>query len=319
MSSLVVIEDSDPYDSYSYRLKTLVHSGRTAFQNVIIGETYNYGMALFLDGSIQSSEWDEDLYHELLVQPAMLAHREPRDVLIVGGGEGATLREVLAHGSVRSATMIDIDPELVELCRQHLVKWHRGAFDDPRARVLYQDGRGFVEHDTDTYDVIIIDLVDMIDGGPAQALYTRQFYELLRQRLRSGGIVVVQGFEFSFLDDAQHAALARTLRTVFPEVYSYKAVIPSFLGSWGFVLASDWFKPEEWSAQRIDATIEQRLGDWLDHVDGVFLMACFTHCKETRFVLTNPGPVLEDGVPYIAPPEIEEIEPELATFPVIQS
>jgi spermidine synthase len=318
LSPLRLIEETDPYDSYEYRLNRLIHSGNTAFQNVVIGETYNYGLALFLDGAIQSSDWDESLYHELLVQPPMLAHPEPRDVLIIGGGEGAALREVLVHGSVRSATMVDIDRELIELCQRHLQSWHLGAFDDPRVRLVYQDGREFVVQDDGSYDVIIVDLVDMFDGGPAQALYTRQFYELLRRRLRDGGIVVVQGFEFSFLDYVQHAALCRTLRTAFTEVHSYQSHIPSFLGSWGFVLASDWFEPTQWSEQEIDSTIEERLGDWLDHLDGNFLMKCFTLCKATRLALTYPGPVLEDGVPFVLPPEVEEIEPERADFPAVR-
>jgi spermidine synthase len=318
LSPLLIIEDSDPCDSYSYRLKTLIHSGSTAFQRVVIGETYNYGRALFLDGAIQSAEWDESLYHELLVQVPMLAHPDPRDILIIGGGEGATLREVLVHGSVTSATMVDIDRELVELCRRYLSKWHRGAFDDPRVRLVYQDGREFVATDEATYDVIIIDVVDMFDGGPAQALYTRQFYDMLRHRLKNRGVIVVQGFEFSFLDYAQHAALCRTLRTAFSEVHSYQTAIPSFLACWGFVLASNWFAPAQWSPRQINTAIEDRLGNWLEHVDGEFLMRCFTHCKTTRLALTHPGPVLEDGRPFYPPPEVEDIEPERAKFPAVR-
>ena len=176
---------------------------------MLIADTFNYGRALFLDGSIQSSEDDEALYHEMLVQPAMLRHPNPRDVLIIGGGEGATLREVLVHRSVNSVTMVDLDREVVELCREHLLPWHRGAFDDRRVRLVYGDGRKFVEDDDGHYDVVIVDVVDMLDNGPAQALYTRQFYERLRRRLRPDAIVVVQGLEFSFMDDKPHVALSR--------------------------------------------------------------------------------------------------------------
>ena len=98
----------------------MIYSGKTAFQNVLIANTFNYGRALFLDGSIQSSEDDESLYHEMLVQPAMLRHPNLRDVLIIGGGEGATLREVMVHRSVKMVTMVDIDRQVAELCRQHL-------------------------------------------------------------------------------------------------------------------------------------------------------------------------------------------------------
>jgi spermidine synthase len=315
--SPLFVEELDPFDSYKYRLKRLVHSGPTALQHVLIGETYNYGMALFLDSVLQSSEDDEALYHELLVQPAMLRHAEPRDVLILGGGEGAVLREVLIHRSVRAVTMVDIDRDLVELCRTHLLQWHRGAFDDPRVRMVFQDGRDFVARDDGSYDVIIVDLIDAIEDGIAEALYTRQFYELLRRRLRPGGIVAIQGLEFSFVDDKPHAAVARTLRTVFAEVYSYRATIPSFLSAWGFFIASDWVRPSEWSAADIDRTIEMRLGQWLDHLDGAFLQACFVHCKETQFALAQPGPILEDGVRFVPPPDIEEIEPIPVSFPYL--
>ncbi|HEV3024296.1 MAG TPA: fused MFS/spermidine synthase, partial [Pirellulales bacterium] len=233
--SLSFIEDGDPFGLYTFRLKSVVHAGRTAFQNVLIADTYSFGRVLVLDGGIQSSASDERLYHEMLVQPAMLRHPNPRDVLIIGGGEGATLREVLVHRTVTSATMVDLDQEVVELCREHLRPWHRGAFDDPRVRMVYDDGRKFVAESPDRYDVVIIDVVDLLDNGPAQALYTRQFYELLRRRLRPDGLVVVQGLEFSFLDDKPHAAVSRTLRTVFREVHSYRVHIPSFLSCWGFL------------------------------------------------------------------------------------
>lgn len=315
--ALVFIEDSDPFDRYTYRLQNILFSGKTAYQNVLIADTVNYGRALMLDGAIQSSEDDESLYHEVLVQPVMLRHPAPRDVLIIGGGEGATLREVLAHRSVKSATMVDLDKELVELCREHMTYWHRGAFEDPRVRLVYEDGRKFIENDDARYDVVIIDVVDMLDNGPAQALYTRQFYELLKHRLRPEGIIAVQGLEFSFDDAAPHAALARTLRTVFAEVHSYCAAIPSFLSAWGFLIASDWVRPSEWSAQDVDAIIQRKLGaQWLDHLDGEYLKSCFSLCKETQFMLSLPGPIIEDGVDFILPPYIEEIEPPYAIFPI---
>lgn len=171
--AITAIEDSDPFDQYVYRLRRVLYQGRTRWQNVLIADTYNYDRVLMLDGAIQSAESDESLYHELLVQPAMLAHDEPRDVLIIGGGEGATLREVLSHASVRRAVMVDLDRELVELCREHLFQWHQGAFDDPRCELLAEDGRAYLERDPSLYDVVIIDVVDMLDNGPAQALYTR--------------------------------------------------------------------------------------------------------------------------------------------------
>ena len=317
-SAIFFEEESDPFDRYSFRISKLIYSGHTKYQQVLVADTFNFKRVLILDGAIQSAEEDESVYHEMLVQPAMLAHEEPRDVLIIGGGEGATLREVLVHRSVKSVTMVDLDREVVELCREHLGAWHRGAFEDPRVRMVYDDGRKFIEQDDTMYDVAIIDVVDMLDNGPAQALYTRQFYELLRKRLRPGAVVAVQALEFSFLDDKPHAALARTLRTVFPEVHSYHVAVPSFLSTWGFLIASDWLRPGEWRPEDIDRKISHALGNqWLDHLTGDFTRACFTHTKETQFLLSLPGPILEDGVKLVLPPDIEDIEPPYAAFPII--
>jgi spermidine synthase len=317
-STLFCAETADPADLHSYRVTQVLHASRTAFQQVVIADSVNFGRILMLDGAIQSSADDEDLYHEMLVQPAMLLHPDPRDVLIIGGGEGATLREVLAHGSVRRAVMIDIDQEAVELCQQWLPSWHRNAFADPRVELQFADGRDFIEGCDDLFDVVVIDVVDMLDNGPAQRLYTRQFYEGLRRRLRPGGIVVVQGLEFSFLDHAGHAALYRTLRSVFAHVTSYSATIPSFLGPWGFLLASNETDLKSASPAQIDAAITRKLGqEWLAHLTGPFLLAATVHDKETEFLLSLPGPILEDGVPFVEPPEILDTWPLDARFPAL--
>ena len=126
----------------------------------------------------------------------------------------------------------------------------------------------------------------------------------------------MQALEFSFADDRPHAALARTLRTVFPEVHSYRALIPSFLGSWGFLVASDWLRPAEMRAEDLDRAIENRLGNiWMEHLTGDYLKSCFVMDKETLFLLSLSGPILEDGTPFVLPPEIQDVEPPFAQFP----
>lgn len=318
--NLTFVEDSDPFDTFTYKLDSVLVYKKTRYQTVMIGDSVNYGRILVLDGAIQSSEDDEGLYHEMLVQPAMVRHPNPQNVLIIGGGEGATLREVLVHSSVRSVTMVDLDEEVVQLCKEHLRSWHRDSFDDPRVKLVFADGRKFVEEDDNKYDVVIIDVVDMLDNGPAQALYTKQFYQILKQRLRPDAIVVVQGLEFSFLDDKQHVAMARTLRSVFPETHSYRVGIPSFLSSWGFLVASDWFAPKDWSVDSIDTLIHQKLGgEWLDHFDGEFFQGCLAMCKDTKFALSLPGPLIEDNVVFVTPPDIEDVEPEYTVYPILKN
>ena len=122
-----------------------IFRARTQFQEVLIIQTAEYDKMLVLDGHTQSTQDDEGIYHECLVQPAMLLHPSPRRVLIIGGGEGATAREVLRHPSVESVTMVDIDGELIEACRKHLPEWHAGAFEDPRFHLIIGDGLAFID------------------------------------------------------------------------------------------------------------------------------------------------------------------------------
>jgi spermidine synthase len=115
------------------RVKSVLHSSRSAYQQIDVLETEAFGRCLILDGRVQSAEADEFIYHEALVHPAMVTHPDPRQVLILGGGEGATLREVLRHRTVERAVVVEIDPQVIEISRRYLPEWSDGAFDDPRA------------------------------------------------------------------------------------------------------------------------------------------------------------------------------------------
>lgn len=274
-SGLYLADRGDAVDQHSYAVEAIEVMAQTAFQTVCIARTATYGRALFLDGLVQSSAADEAMYHQLLVQPAMLAHPKPTRVLLVGSGEGAGLREVLAHAIVESAVMVDIDGELVELCRQHLPDWHEGAFDDPRTRVVIADADAFIATDPGVYDVIIVDLTDMLPEGPACGLYTPGFFSTLKQHLAPGGVMAVQGLGLSAIDHAGHVALAGMLRPLFKEVHSYGEFIPSFLQAWGFILASDWFSPRAWTARAIDMVISLRLPARPLLLDGAYLHARF--------------------------------------------
>jgi spermidine synthase len=127
------VDQDSPGDLVAVRREEVLAAGRTPFQEYEIFVSSLWGMALILDGRLQSAELDEFVYHEALVHPALVAHPDPRRVLVMGGGEGATLREVLRHRPVSRAVMVDLDGELVEVCRRHLPSFHEGAFDDPRA------------------------------------------------------------------------------------------------------------------------------------------------------------------------------------------
>jgi spermidine synthase len=176
------------------------------------------------------------MYHEALVQPALCAHPHPSRVFIGGGGEGATLREVMKHASVTRGTMCDIDEEVVALCRQHLHTHHKGSFDDARAELVFTDAKAYVETNG-PWDVIVLDLADPLECGPAFALYTQEFYRTCLDKLTPHGILVTQAgpCDLTTCRDVFTPVYA-TLRSVFPHVFPYGIYIPSFGHEWGFVL-----------------------------------------------------------------------------------
>ena len=133
-----------------------IYSGRSKYQTIDIVDTEEYGRMLFLDGVAQSSDKGEFIYHEVMVHPAMLTHPNPQTVCIIGGAEGATLREVFRHPSVTRAIMVDVDEELVGLCKKYLPRWNAGAYDDPRLDLRFGDGRQFLEQTTESYDLSLI-------------------------------------------------------------------------------------------------------------------------------------------------------------------
>jgi len=212
----------------SYLCESVIYSGRSRFQQIDIVDTRMHGRMLFLDGVGQSSERDEFIYHEMLVHPALLSHPEPKSVLVIGGAEGATLREVFRHPGIERVAMVDIDDELIEICKRHLPTWHQGSYDDPRLELITTDGRSYVQECSESFDSIIVDLSDPLEGGPAVLLFTREFYSLLKNRLTSNGAITIQGEGISPQEMPLHACMVNTLKAVFPMVLPYPYTIHSF-------------------------------------------------------------------------------------------
>ena len=283
-----------------HSIRERIYSGRTRFQSVDIINTDSFGVCLVLDGKIQSSEADEFIYHEALVHPAMLTHPKPEKVFIAGGGEGATLREVLAHKTVKKAVMVDIDEEVVSICRRFLPSWHQHAFDDPRAELHFVDAREYLEQCSDRFDVIIIDLVDPLEEGPARLLYTREFYQAVRQKLEPDGIMSVQAESAEWTNLDSFTAIANTLSSVFSIARPYQVHVPSFLGLWGFVSASQSLDPRELTPAQIDTRISTRISKEPKSYDGLTHQAVFTIPKHIRQQLAASRRIITDKEPISA-------------------
>ena len=283
-----------------HSIREKIYSGRTKFQSVDIIKTGSFGTCLILDGKIQSSEADEFIYHEALVHAAMLAHPRPEKVFIAGGGEGATLREVLAHKTVKRVVMVDIDEEVVGLCRRFLPSWHEKAFDDPRTELHFIDARKYLDESSEEFDVIIIDLADPLEQGPARLLYTKEFYRIVAQKLGPSGIMSVQAESSEWTNLDNFAAIVSTLGDVFPVALPYQVHVPAFLGLWGFVSASQSLDPCKLTPEEIDTRIATRISRELKSYDGLTHQAMFTLPKHIRHQLAISKRVITDQEPISA-------------------
>ncbi len=240
------IEWMTPWQASLKHVKRVIYQGRSRYQEIAVVELEGMGLALILDGKTQSGEWDEYIYHEALVHPALMLHGAPRRVLVLGGGEGATLREVLKASTVEEAVMVDIDEEVVRVAREYLKPWHQGAFDDPRTRLVIMDAWDYVDKALEAgekFDVIIADLVDPQEAGPATRLYTLEYYRKLRRLLGDNGVFVTQATSISHTINV-HAVIRNTVAAAFGNAASYGVYVPSFDSLWGFVIASGGRDPK---------------------------------------------------------------------------
>lgn len=227
------------HDDFRFALKVerVLYERRSDHHHLAIVDNAFFGRTLYLDGVLQTSERDEFIYHEMLAHPPILAHGNARRVLIVGGGDGGMLEEVLKHRTVERVTMVEIDRGVVDLCREHLPSLSKGAFDDPRLDLVIDDGVRFLERTGQRFDVMISDATDPI--GPGAALFSDAFYAGARKVLSPGGILVTQnGVPFVQPDELRQSL--RKLRPLFSDVTCYLATVPGYVGGpMAFGWASD--------------------------------------------------------------------------------
>lgn len=278
------------------RVKKVLHAGKTAFAHVEIVETEAYGRLLSLDGMIQSAAADEAQYHESLVAPAFVhSQRRLRRVAILGGGEGATLREVLRFAEVERCVMVDIDPELVALCRQHLPTWSDGAFEDPRAELRCEDALSFLQRaagDGEKFDLILCDLPDAEAGSPLAQLYAPSFFALLASCLEPGGIYAGHVGSLQMAPPVLGpAAVVPAAALCLPGIRAYSCFIPSFGAEWVFAVACRDQELPRLTAAEVDARLAERRDRTRPcrTYDGVTHGRLFALPKELRRALGNPS------------------------------
>jgi spermidine synthase len=227
---------------FSMRVKKHMHSEESEYQKIDVFDTYDYGRVLTLDGLIMVTEKDEYIYHEMISHIPMATNPEIKDVLVIGAGDGGTVRELCRYDTIRSIDMVEIDKRVVDISREYL-PFTACSLDDERVHIYYQDGLRFVRHKEKCYDLIIVDSTDPF--GVGECLFTREFYGNCRNALKKDGILINQHESVFYEGYAASMKKAHSrIKNFFSTVLCYQAHIPSYpSGHWLFGFASDSFDP----------------------------------------------------------------------------
>lgn len=239
--------------AFELEVEEMLHHSRSQFQDILVFKSTAYGNVLVLDGIIQCTERDEFAYQEMIAHIPLFAHKNPKNVLVIGGGDGGVLREVVKHSSVESATLVEIDSTVIELSKKYLPHMS-SAFNHPKVTVNLSDGfkylrdaSGLKSHEK--YDVIITDSSD--PDGPAEAFFQKEYFQLLSNALTDDGIVIAQASENMWLDIDYLQNLVKTGKSVFPNTRYCYTMVPTYTsGQLGLIICS--------KNQDIDLTKPQR-------------------------------------------------------------
>ncbi|CNH55136.1 spermidine synthase [Yersinia frederiksenii] len=238
-----------------FSVENILYREKTEHQDLVIFENPVLGRVMALDGVVQTTERDEFIYHEMMTHVPLLAHGQAKKVLIIGGGDGAMLREVSRHKNIEQITMVEIDAGVVEFCRQYLPNHSAGAYDDPRFKLVIADGVNFVNQTTEKFDVIISDCTDPI--GPGESLFTSAFYEGCARSLNEGGIFVAQN-GVCFLQQDEAVDSHNKLSHYFKDVSFYQAAIPTYYGG---IMTFAWATQNPQLRQLDITTLQQRFAE----------------------------------------------------------
>ncbi len=224
------------------RVKETLKVWISEYQTIEVLDTFEYGRVLLLDGLVMCTERDEFIYHELLVQPAMFSHPCPEQVLVIGGGDGGAVREVLKHNEVKSVVLCEIDKAVIETAREFLPTMSAAMFSDSRASIIIEDGISYLKQNQGKFDIIIIDSTDPV--GPAKGLFKEEFYKLCLNGLRSNGIIAAQTESpFYHLDFIKNIK-ANLKNAGFHTISFYCGSVPTYpSGMWSWAVASCGLDP----------------------------------------------------------------------------
>jgi len=268
-SDLWVEEKFKDFLGLRLKVEQVLFSGRSEFQTVDVVETKGHGKMLLNDGLIMVTERDEFAYHDMISHVPLFVHPDPKNVLIIGGGDGGTAREVIRHKNVEKCVMVEIDAMVVDACKEFIPQTS-AALDDPKIELIIGDGVQYVKEAQQKFDIIIVDSTDPI--GPAQPLFGPEFYQDVYNCLSDKGIVVSQGESSWYAMDIQKSLL-KVLKDQFPKTMLYSFSNLTYPGGlWSFTFASKGLDPlTNFDPQRVvDSCLE------FEYYNAELHTACFS-------------------------------------------
>ncbi len=226
--------------------QNVLYSAKTEYQTIDILETQGLGKVLLLDGLVMTTERDEFFYHEMISHIPMNSHPNPERVLVIGGGDGGTVREVLKHDTVKEVVLCEIDGMVIDACKKYLPSI-AGMLDDERVDIQVRDGIEYISQQEDAFDIILIDSTDPM--GPGEGLFTEEFYSNVNKALKEGGIMSAQS-ESPFVNQRQMKMMYPLLRKAFPKVNTFLGPIPTYPGGyWSWAFCSNTVEPLSFIAE----------------------------------------------------------------------
>ena len=246
------------------RSKERLAHAKSPFQDIEVLET-DFGRTLRIDDYFMTSDKDEFFYHENMIHPAGITHYSPKRALIIGGGDGGAAEEYLKYPSIEEVVMVEIDAVVVDFCKEHLPDVHRGAFDDPRLKVVIADGKKYVEECQDQFDLMMLDLTDPF--GPAEALYRVDFLRHCRRILGPEGVLSMHLGSPVTRPNVFHRVYS-SLKSVFGIVRPYLVYVPLYGAIWGMATASDKTDPLAFNSENIEERLKTRRISHLQYYNG---------------------------------------------------
>ena len=232
-----------------------VQRQNTPFQTLEMLDTPSFGRVMRLDDHFMTSEGEEFFYHECMAHPAAMAHPDPQQVLVIGGGDGGLAEELLKHNTVQRLVLAELDEAVIEVSKAQLQRVHNGVWDDPRLQLQIGDGMAYVDSTTDRFDLILLDLTD--PHTPAGSLYSPEALQRMRRVLNPGGALVLHLGSPVFHAE-QVRALSQTLKATFAQVACYGTYVPLYGAYWGMAVCSDSLQPTAVSAAQIEERLAAR-------------------------------------------------------------